>query len=210
MHTAGLFSIFSISPGTVAPEFQSSAGVLLHIPQVWVSLFPGRPSFTFCFNLLRDKAVKDLIFNTVFHQCYDKKWELACLFLVSCQLWLNGAVPVFSMDPRCWWGASLSCSSAEVKGWLGPHCGMLPATPSTYHDPRTVPFHRAPTRAASAECSKISVQAGLNVCCCLQSSSAMVPGPTGCHFSFGLIWLCGLWAKWMRFNPCRWATLSLG
>lgn len=101
MYTSCLLSIFSISPGTVAPDCQSSAGVLLHILQVWVLLAPDRPSFTSCFNLLQDRGVKGLIFDTVFNNFYYKKWELACLFLVSHQLLVNRAVPVFSVDPCC-------------------------------------------------------------------------------------------------------------
>lgn len=38
--------------GLLMTEFQSSAGVFLHIPQVWVSLFPDSPSSIFCFNQL--------------------------------------------------------------------------------------------------------------------------------------------------------------
>lgn len=211
MHTTGLFSVFSISPGTVASEFQSSAGVLLHVPQVWVSLSPDSPSSIFCFNLLQDRAVKDLIFHTVFHQCYHTKLELAWLFLVSHQLWLNGGCPNLFYGPTLLMRSFplLKCS-AETKEWLGPYYGLVPATPSTFHESRTMPLHWAPTRAANAECSKIRMQAGLNGCCCPQSSSAMVPGPPGCHFSFGLLWLCGPWAKWMRFNLCSWTTLPLG
>lgn len=101
MHTTGLFSIFPISPGTVFPEFQSSAGVLLHVPQVWVSLSPHSPSSIFCFNLLQDRAVKDIILVQFSICVTTKSGNLACLFLVSCQLWLKGAVPVFSVDPHC-------------------------------------------------------------------------------------------------------------
>lgn len=56
-----------------------------------------------------------------------------------------------------------------------------------------------PVRAVSAQCTKISVQTGLNGCC----SGAE---PTGCHFSLRLHGLC---CKWMGFEFYGWATWSL-
>lgn len=44
-----------------------------------------------------------------------------------------------------------------------------------------------PVRAASIQCTKIPVQAGLSDCCRLQSSSAAVRDPAGCYFSLRLV-----------------------
>lgn len=85
----------------VASVFWSPVGVLLYVLQVWFSLSSDSPSSIFCFVLLQDRAVRELIFDTVFHQRSHTKSKLALAFLGLLPAVAGQGLSWSHLWPRC-------------------------------------------------------------------------------------------------------------
>jgi len=187
----------------VDPELQSLAGVLLHVPQVWFSLSPDSPNSIFCFLLLQDRAVRDLVFDTVFHQCDHTKLELALAFL--------GFSPVVARQgpsPPLLWPhvAEKGLPSLAAQCWDHAMGRLLQHTapPCTSHHPRTTPLQPVSSSTSSQHSVSQNVYAG-RVKWLLPplEQSCSGAGLCRCHFSLCFVWLHGLCCKWMGFELCR-------